>query len=398
MGRSRLGWACKAVAPWCVALGFVVSITAEAGQDPSLGASVASQNPADGPSSPMREALASSTLHVPGDLLDRTVDANLGLEARLTLGAPDDLSAVDDEIDPKGDLKQAKLPFPAIDRTGKGDPFIGLRPGFDARLNHHNGAGVRRADGTPAAIGDSPIDEALIPLPPTPANEQAGADSGAPQALAVSADEGRTFDDGATPNVPLDVALNSSTPTPNDGVRIVVAAKPAPETTLAPQTAADGKPDYAALIDPKDVARQQRCLAEAVYFEARSEPEAGQAAVAQVVLNRVRSGNYPANVCGVVYQDRNRPFACQFSFACEGKSLRIEEPGPWATAVRIAQDVVSGAVYDPQVGEAVNYHANYVMPYWASTLQRVDRIGHHIFYKVRVGQAGSSAPGALPAH
>ncbi len=181
-------------------------------------------------------------------------------------------------------------------------------------------------------------------------------------------------------------------------MRIVVAAKPAPETTLAPQTAADGKPDYAALIDPKDVARQQRCLAEAVYFEARSEPEAGQAAVAQVVLNRVRSGLYPANVCAVVYQDRNRPFACQFSFACEGKSLRVEEPAPWATAVRIAQDVTSGALYNPTVGEAVNYHANYVMPYWASTLQRVDVIGHHIFYKERVGHAGSSAPGALPAH
>jgi len=104
------------------------------------------------------------------------------------------------------------------------------------------------------------------------------------------------------------------------------------------------------------------------------------------VLNRVRSGNYPANVCGVVYQDRNRPFACQFSFACEGKSLRIEEPGPWAVAVRIAKDVTSGATYNPLVGEAVNYHANYVMPYWASTLQRVDRIGHHIFYKLRVGQ------------
>ena len=90
----------------------------------------------------------------------------------------------------------------------------------------------------------------------------------------------------------------------------------------------DGKPNYAALIDPKDTARQMRCLAEAIYFESRCEPEGGQAAVAQVVLNRVRSGIYPTTVCGVVYQDRNRPFACQFSFACEGKSLRIEEPGP----------------------------------------------------------------------
>jgi spore germination cell wall hydrolase CwlJ-like protein len=68
--------------------------------------------------------------------------------------------------------------------------------------------------------------------------------------------------------------------------------------------------------------KEQRCLAEAVYFEARSEPEAGQAAVAQVVLNRVRSGLYPTSVCGVVYQNRHRHLACQFTFACEGKALR----------------------------------------------------------------------------
>jgi spore germination cell wall hydrolase CwlJ-like protein len=158
-------------------------------------------------------------------------------------------------------------------------------------------------------------------------------------------------------------------------------------------SAAEGKPNYAALIDPKDSARQMRCLAEAIYFESRSEPEDGQAAVAQVVLNRVRSGIYPTTVCGVVYQDRNRPFACQFTFACEGKSLRIEEPGPWAVATRIAQEVVSGANYNPKVGEAVNYHANYVSPFWVGYLRKVDRIGAHIFYEMREGV--NWAPGAL---
>ena len=157
--------------------------------------------------------------------------------------------------------------------------------------------------------------------------------------------------------------------------------------------AAGGKPDYASLIDPKDSARQMRCLGEAIYFEARSEPEVGQAAVAQVVLNRVRSGIFPTNVCAVVYQDRNRPFACQFSFACEGKSLRIEEPAAWATATRIAQAVVSGVNYNPKVVEALNYHANYVYPFWAPSLRRVDRIGAHIFYAMRAGM--NWAPGAL---
>ena len=141
-------------------------------------------------------------------------------------------------------------------------------------------------------------------------------------------------------------------------------------TTVPQLSASEGKPNYATLIDPKDSARQMRCLAEAIYFESRSEPEEGQAAVAQVVLNRVRSGIYPTTVCGVVYQDRNRPFACQFTFACEGKSLRIEEPGPWAVATRIAQDVVSGANYDPKVDVAVNYHANYVAPFWVGYLKQ----------------------------
>ncbi|MGA2795072.1 MAG: cell wall hydrolase [Roseiarcus sp.] len=375
-----------AVAPWGLALGLVVSITAEAGQDPSLGASIASQAPANAPASPMRQALLSSTLHLPGDLFDRASAESLGRDARLTLGSPDDLAAGDDEIEPRADLKQAKIAFPAIDRSRKGDPFIGLRPGFDARLNRRSAPSVGRASGALASDGDSALDYSLTPSPPTPANDQSAGGAEPPQSTAISADHEKSFGDGATPGVPLDIALNSATPTPNDGALIIVAAKGVPETTLAPRGAAGDPPSYAALIDPKDSARQQRCLAEAIYFEARSEPEDGQAAVAQVVLNRVRSGNYPTNVCGVVYQDRNRPFACQFSFACEGRSLRIEEPGPWAVAVRIAKDVVSGAVYNPLVGEAVNYHANYVTPYWASALQRVDRIGHHIFYKLRVGQ------------
>ncbi|MGA2042738.1 MAG: cell wall hydrolase [Roseiarcus sp.] len=348
-------------------MGLIVSITAQAGQDPvfDLGAG------------PMRDASLSATMPLPGDLFRRTSAENIGLQARLTIGSPDDLSTVDDEIDPRADLKQARVDLPAIDRSRKGDPFIGLRPGFDARLNRQFAPGVRRAS------GDPDFNAGLAGAPSPPAAPSSGAVEA--ESTAPPAELGRRFDDGATPSLPLEVALNSATPTPNDGVRTVVAAA-APETTLARMTAPGEKPDYASLIDANDAARQQRCLADAIYFEARSEPEDGQAAVAQVVLNRVRSGNYPADVCGVVYQDRNHPFACQFSFACEGKSLRIEEPAAWAVAVRIAKDVTSGALYNPLVGEAVNYHANYVLPYWASALQRVDRIGHHIFYKLRVGQ------------
>jgi spore germination cell wall hydrolase CwlJ-like protein len=385
MRRSRLSWACNAIAPWCLGLGLVVSITAQAGQDPTYGGSVA----AESASAPIRQALMASSFHLPGDLgVQPAIGPPITL-ASLTLGAPEDLAMVDDEIDPRADLKKTRLQFPMVDRSRKGDPFIGLRPGFDARLNRRPGG----RDASPAAAAGpyGAVDSALsyVELPPV--------DDAAPWSEPAGTERSLTFDDGATPAVPLDVALNSATPSPSDDKPIsVVAAKPetpGSEASQVAKTMANGQPDYATLIDPRDSARQQRCLAEAVYFEARSEPEDGQAAVAQVVLNRVRSGLYPANVCSVVYQDRNHPFACQFSFACEGRSLRVEEPGPWTVAVRIAQDVTDGKIYNPKVGAALNYHANYVMPYWASTLKRVDRIGHHIFYQLRVApEVASAAP------
>ena len=97
--------------------------------------------------------------------------------------------------------------------------------------------------------------------------------------------------------------------------------------------------------------------------------------MAQVVLNRVRSGLYPSSICGVVYQNRHHYNACQFSFACEGKSLRITEPEAWRTAVTVAEGVASGATYLSDVGGATHYHANYVRPRWARSLVKMDVIG-----------------------
>ena len=309
------------------------------------------------------------------------------VQARYVAGDRDELAADADESEPNGALKRPGQRFPAVDRVAKGDPLIGP-PGFNAR--RLNG---KRAQAAPYALNSWPrefedprndeFDPGHTMSPPRPADggEQE------PGSAALS------FDDGATPAPPLEFALNSSSPTSSDGVVVVVESDGSGLTTVPQLSTEDGKPNYAALIDPKDSARQMRCLAEAIYFEFRSEPEEGQAAVAQVVLNRVRSGIYPTTVCGVVYQDRNRPFACQFTFACEGKSLRIEEPGPWAVATRIAEAVVSGANYNPKVGVAVNYHANYVSPFWVGYLKRVDRIGAHIFYAMRDGV--NWAPGAL---
>jgi spore germination cell wall hydrolase CwlJ-like protein len=101
--------------------------------------------------------------------------------------------------------------------------------------------------------------------------------------------------------------------------------------------------------------------------------------VAQVVLNRARSGLYPSSVCGVVYQNRHRHLACQFTFACEGKRLRITDAGSWRDATRIAKAVLEGETYLAEVGGSTHYHADYVKPSWSRRLKKMDVIGRHIF-------------------
>ncbi|ODT46110.1 MAG: hypothetical protein ABS59_15210 [Methylobacterium sp. SCN 67-24] len=180
--------------------------------------------------------------------------------------------------------------------------------------------------------------------------------------------------DGATPMVAQAAAQGSATPMDERTAHAAASSTPTGGKEQQPRRL------YAGLINAEDMAREQRCLAEAVYFEARSEPEEGRAAVAQVVLNRVKSGIYPTSVCGVVYQNRHRKLACQFTFACEGKSLRITEPASWQAAERIARDVYEGRVYLTDVAAATHYHADYVSPRWAAKMKKMDRIGRHIFY------------------
>jgi hypothetical protein len=200
----------------------------------------------------------------------------------------------------------------------------------------------------------------------------------------------RLSGDGSTPATGRAVALASVTPAPAEARPIQVAAAPVSlpfrASPVLPPAEPETRRHYAELFAGADGAREQRCLAEAVYFEARSEPEEGRAAVAQVVLNRARSGLYPSTVCGVVYQNRHRHLACQFTFACEGKALRITETESWEAAKRIARDVSEGRTYLAEVGGSTHYHADYVKPYWAKRLKRMDVIGRHIFYQLRPGQ------------
>ena len=102
--------------------------------------------------------------------------------------------------------------------------------------------------------------------------------------------------------------------------------------------------------------------------------------MAQVVLNRVRDRAFPHSVCGVVYQGVGSGKACQFSFACDGSTLRPREPGAWERAERVAIAALNGGVM-AAVGNATFYHASYVLPWWASSLTRLGAIGSHIFYR-----------------
>jgi spore germination cell wall hydrolase CwlJ-like protein len=145
-------------------------------------------------------------------------------------------------------------------------------------------------------------------------------------------------------------------------------------------------------LEGKDYTKAERCLANAVYFESRSEPVRGQMAVAQVVMNRVFSGFYPNDVCGVVYQNAERHLSCQFTFACDGKRKLITERGAWARANRIAKETLNGQIYVPEVAKSTHYHAIYVHPNWVHEMKMMVRYGIHNFYRPWAWGNGADEP------
>ncbi len=140
-----------------------------------------------------------------------------------------------------------------------------------------------------------------------------------------------------------------------------------------------------------DRTRALQCLTAAIYFEARSEPDQGQRAVAQVVLNRVAHPSYPNTVCGVVFQGSERRTGCQFSFTCDGSMARLPNPMFWQRAQSVAMAALAGYV-EPSVGLATHYHTIAIHPYWAPSLRYLTTIGAHRFYSF-MGAAGR--PGAF---
>ena len=128
-----------------------------------------------------------------------------------------------------------------------------------------------------------------------------------------------------------------------------------------------------------DAEQAHSCLAQTLYFEAKSEGRQGMVAVGWVVLNRMRDGEFPRSVCGVVKQGQEKP-GCQFSYWCDGKPDTPKPDDEWVLAQDVARALLSKPPPDP-TGGAMFYHAVEVKAPWSGTRQRTGRIGRHIYYR-----------------
>jgi spore germination cell wall hydrolase CwlJ-like protein len=186
------------------------------------------------------------------------------------------------------------------------------------------------------------------------------------------------------------LALGYASPAP-DYARIspfdsILAKDQNSEGRFVPQIGPDDHAWAANVLPPSVFSPdEQQCLATGIYFEARGESVKGQAAVAQVILNRVRNPAYPKTICGVVYQNEDWRNACQFSFACDNVRDKVNSPYHWQVARQVAMAVTAGRIWLPEVGSATHYHAVYVRPRWAAGMEKVGRIGMHVFYRTYGG-------------
>jgi spore germination cell wall hydrolase CwlJ-like protein len=197
------------------------------------------------------------------------------------------------------------------------------------------------------------------------------------------------------PKTEVVVASLAAEPLPmdlsKDFPKSVMIALPLPKPPLTPAQRLE--------LQGKDYDKAEKCLAQAVYFEARNEPARGQQAVAQVVLNRVFSPYYPKDVCSVVYQNAHHYLGCQFTFACDGKPEAVNEHGPWLRANRIAKQTLDVKIWLPDVDKATHYHAAYVRPKWIRDMKVLARYGLHTFYRPRNwGDGSDEAHWGTPAN
>jgi spore germination cell wall hydrolase CwlJ-like protein len=300
-----------------------------------------------------------------------------------------------------GDV-HAPVQFPSVNRSGKGDLMV-KRPRAPMPASALNSAdlvpdvetelpftGLVTHAPAVATLGVKPVQGA------TPKTDERAA-----------AGEGRVFFGAASLGSPR----NSIEPwAPGQAPKIIhgpdvklgalapLDEADTPGETIAPKgvvTGADQRPMTPAerlKLTGASRARAERCLANAIYFEARDEPVRAQIAVAQVVLNRTFSPYYPNDVCGVIYQNAGRHLACQFTFACDGKSKAIKEPDAWDRARKIAAETLDGKLWMPDVAKSTHYHDDWAHPGWRREMKRMDKLGGLIFYRPRNWGDGSEEP------
>ncbi len=164
---------------------------------------------------------------------------------------------------------------------------------------------------------------------------------------------------------------------------------------------ADGSPiadlvdfDFSTIEIAKLDGEERTCLAQAIYYEARSESRVGQLAVADVVLNRVASPVYPDTICEVVFQGSERKTGCQFSFTCDGSMKARLNERKWRESEMLAGGILAG-IRTPVSRFATHYHADYVSPPWADTLTPTAVIGAHKFYRFPSRTIVAAAPAAM---
>jgi spore germination cell wall hydrolase CwlJ-like protein len=335
--------------------------------------------------------------------------------------------------------------FPKVDRTLKGDRLVivPLRPSAPAKAapatedpsNSNASVMGAKTAAARAPIERTPLDPELqeaLSAPPLahynhesqPPGELSGAPDASrdqPQAAHVrdgfsvktaSLFFGSSSLGGAAESIerwqpgeePL-IVLPGGTPDPDMKVvgSLPPADQPSSATEIGESVAAKGEvnsdnqraktpAERLGLLDEKSRARSEKCLAEAVYFEARGEAVRGQIAVAQVVMNRTFSGFYPNTVCGVVYQNKHRHYACQFTFACDNVADVVRERDMWERARKIAKAMLDGQLWLPEVGKSTHYHAYWVHPSWVSEMKKMYKFGVHTFYRPRAWGDGSDAP------
>lgn len=303
---------------------------------------------------------------------------------------------------PKGDLARIRpIRYSSVDDL----PASGLLTTFDITEPGHAGEQVQFARTRLGAVGAGQLAYSTFLKPKTESRDVILA-ARVPQSRpgVTRSVEGRDTDvqtstvlayapQQRTLEAPFDAVMRIGPPRPTGGGANLPRPRPdraTVENWLDGRSLKQFQPDQHAWVQNPLPAivhedKQQRCLAEGIYFEARGEPELGQAAVAQVILNRVRAPAYPDTICGVVYQNKSWRNRCQFSFACDGITNNVRSLPAWRSAVRIARQVTDGEIWLEDVGDSTHYYAEYVSPGWAKRMKKVDKIGAHIFYRTKNG-------------